>query len=130
MTEDEVEFVAAELAKAGGNSWYPGREEGHLLKVVSDRYRDRARLAIAALEFYKARHRELDFAEAWQNEAREQFSSAPAPDSEVAVGDLVVHRPHGEKRAYLCRVEKIENGMAYLVPELAAYSGWVPLSEI
>lgn len=28
MTEDEVEVVAAELAKAGGVGWYPGRERG------------------------------------------------------------------------------------------------------
>ena len=47
MTEDEVEVVAAELAKAGGVAWYPGRERGPLKHVVN-RYRDRARLAIAA----------------------------------------------------------------------------------
>src|SRR3954471_2147771 len=50
VTEDEIEVVAEELAKAGGLSWYPGRQHGSLLRVVSDRYRDRARLAIAALD--------------------------------------------------------------------------------
>ena len=54
MTEDEIDAVAEELAKAGGLSWYPGRERGPLLKVVSDRYRDRARLAIAALDRCRA----------------------------------------------------------------------------
>src|SRR5689334_8589415 len=54
VTEDEVEVVAEELAKAGGTSWYPGRERGPLLRVVVDRYRDRARLAIAALDRYRA----------------------------------------------------------------------------
>ena len=59
MTEDEIEAVAEELAKAGGVSWYPGREGGTLLKVVSDRYRDRARLAIAALDRYRAQRQAL-----------------------------------------------------------------------
>src|SRR4028118_256494 len=54
VTEDEVEAVAEELAKAGGVAWYPGRERGPLLRIVSDRYRDRARLAIAALDRYRA----------------------------------------------------------------------------
>ena len=49
MTEGEVEAVAAELAKAGGVSWHSGQERGPL-KLVMDRYRDRARLAIAALD--------------------------------------------------------------------------------
>ena len=53
MTDDEVEAVAAELAKAGGVSWHPGQERGPL-KLVIDRYRDRARLAIAALERVRA----------------------------------------------------------------------------
>jgi hypothetical protein len=54
VTEDEVEAVAEELAKAGGVAWYPGRSRGPLLRIVSDRYRDRARLAIAALDRYRA----------------------------------------------------------------------------
>ena len=49
MSEDEIEAVAAELAKAGGVSWHSGPERGPL-KLVMDRYRDRARLAIATLE--------------------------------------------------------------------------------
>jgi hypothetical protein len=53
MTEDEVEAVAAELAKAGGLSWHSGQERGPL-KLVMDRYRDRARLAIATLERARA----------------------------------------------------------------------------
>jgi hypothetical protein len=39
VTEDEIEAVAEELAKAGGVAWYPGHQRGPLLKVVSDRYR-------------------------------------------------------------------------------------------
>src|SRR3954466_5088441 len=56
MTEQEIEVVAEELAKIGGTSWYPGREYGPLMRVVSDRYRDRARIAIAALDRLRAGH--------------------------------------------------------------------------
>ena len=42
MIDDEIEAVAAELAKAGGVSWHSGRDRGPL-KLVKDRYRDRAR---------------------------------------------------------------------------------------
>ena len=45
MTEEEIEIVAEELAKIGGVTWYPGREKGTLMRVVCDRYRDRARVA-------------------------------------------------------------------------------------
>ena len=51
MNEAEVEIVAEELAKLGGTAWYPGRESGPLLRIVHERYRDRARAAIAALIF-------------------------------------------------------------------------------
>ena len=54
MTEEEIEVVAEELAKIGGVTWYPGREKGSLIRVVCDRYRDRARVAIEALERYRA----------------------------------------------------------------------------
>jgi hypothetical protein len=54
MTEEEIEAVAEELAKIGGVSWYPGRAPGPLLRVVSERYRDRARVAIAALDRLRA----------------------------------------------------------------------------
>ena len=50
MTDEEVEIVAQELAKAGGTSWYPGRQTGALLRVVTDRYRNQARAAIAAFD--------------------------------------------------------------------------------
>lgn len=53
MTDEEVELVAAELARVSGISWSNGQEKGPL-KVVCNRYRDRARVAIAALERYRA----------------------------------------------------------------------------
>jgi hypothetical protein len=53
MTECEVDAVAAELAKAGGVSWHSGQKRDPL-KLVMDRYRDRAHLAIAALDRVRA----------------------------------------------------------------------------
>jgi hypothetical protein len=131
VTEDEIEAVAEELAKAGGVAWYPGRQRGPLLKVVSDRYRDRARLAIAALDRYRAQKAGLA--------PRDSIEAEPAPvpvdagaaaDGTLQVGAIVVYRPPGEQRAYPCRVEKIEGGRAYLVPQLRAWTGWVPIANL
>ena len=49
MSDDEIEVVAEELAKAGGPSWYPGRVRGPLLRLVTDRHREQARAVIALL---------------------------------------------------------------------------------
>ena len=50
MTEEEVDVVAEELAKIGGTAWYPGRQQGLLLREVTERYREQARAVITALE--------------------------------------------------------------------------------
>lgn len=133
MTEEEIEVVAEELAKAGGTAWHPGRQQGPLMRVVSDRYRDRARLAIAALERYRASRME------GPTRAQPAVSTAVLgvaansnndPDSPVRAGCTVVYRPPGERRAYPCRVEKVEGNRAYLVPHLASCTGWVSLERL
>jgi hypothetical protein len=131
VTEDEIEAVAAELAKAGGVSWYPGRERGPLLKVVSDRYRDRARLAIAALDRYRAQRTgaaSMDSVEAELPPAPTEAGAAS--DATIQVGATVVYRPPGEQRAYPCRVKRIEGDRAYLVPHLRAWTGWVLIGNL
>ncbi|MBM6592619.1 hypothetical protein [Microvirga pudoricolor] len=120
MSEEEIEIVAEELAKVGGTTWYPGRETGPLIRVVSDRYRDRAKIAIEALE----RHRAKVAAEAARREAH-SFAS-----DQIRVGSTVVYRPPGERRAYTCRVEKIDGRQAYLVPDIKVSSGWVSLDDL
>ncbi len=50
MTDEEIEIVAQELAKIGGTSWYPGREPGAMLRLVTERYRDQARVMIRAFD--------------------------------------------------------------------------------
>ncbi|KLK93679.1 hypothetical protein AA309_07440 [Microvirga vignae] len=129
MTEEEIEMVANELAKIGGVSWYPGRSRGLLLRVVSDRYRDRARIAIAALDRLRAR-KEADAPQRLTSETH--ISSDPARfgfDDQVRVGSIVVYRPPGDQRAIRCRVEKLEDGRAYLVPCPHPDVGWVPVDS-
>jgi hypothetical protein len=129
-----VEAVAEELAKAGGVAWYPGRARGPLLRIVSDRYRDRARLAIAALDRYRAHKAGVappdtpDSIEIGQSPKQPEASTAS--DGSLRVGITVVYRPPGEQRAYPCRVEKIEGGQAYLVPYLRPWTSWVPIQDL
>jgi hypothetical protein len=137
VTEDEIEFIAAEMAKAGGTSWYPGRDKGPLVRVVSERYRDRARLVIAALDRYRASQQrgatpQQDIPVA-NNDSEPRLrggSVGYSPEGSIRAGGLIVYRPPGDQRAYPCRVERIENGRAYLVPEIKSCTGWVDLDDL
>lgn len=120
MTDEEIEVVAAELAKAGGVSWYPGQESGPL-KLVMDRYRDRARLVIATLERLRA---------AEQSGRSAKPNLGPVADEAISVGTLVLYRPPGDKRTYPCRVERLDGTRAYLVPYLPTCTGWVDLETL
>lgn len=130
MTEEEVEAVANELAKIGGVSWYPGRNRGLLLRVVSDRYRDRARVAIAALDRFRAR-KEPNARPIITSEtlASNQAAGSGSGD-QIQVGSIVVYRPPGDQRAIRCRVEKLEDGRAYLVPCPHPDVGWVAVDSL
>jgi len=131
MTDDEVEAVAAELAKAGGVSWHSGQERGPL-KLVMDRYRDRARRAIAALERVQAAKRAVspDPAEIEWVGLNLQTSLDHGSPEEIAVGSLVLYRPPGDKRTYPCRVQRVEGSRVYLVPEIPTCTGWVDLENL
>ncbi|MET0527672.1 MAG: hypothetical protein ABW003_04885 [Microvirga sp.] len=132
MTEEEVEAVAAELAKAGGLSWHSGNKHGPL-KLVMDRYRDRARLAIAALERIRAGTQNIAPASdaSKQHEARVKAAgSEAASDDHVTAGTLVLYRPPGDQRTYACRVESVDGSRAYLIPELPTCTGWVEIENV
>lgn len=130
VNDVEVEVVAQELAKAGGVSWYPGRTTEAVLRVVTDRYRDRARLAIAALERWRTRQ----FGSSLAVTSPAGSSSPPAlttdPLSGLQVGAMVIYRPPGDKRAIPCRVEKAEEGRVYLVPCPVPDVGWVDIVSL
>ncbi len=131
MTDDEVEVVAAELAKAGGVSWHSGQGRGPL-KLVMDRYRDRARLAIAALERVRAAKQTMSLAstKVEQLEPDKRATLASVLGEAVSVGSLVLYRPPGDKRSYPCRVEKVDESRVFLVPEIPSCTGWVDLDNL
>jgi hypothetical protein len=123
MTEEEVEFVAQEMAKIGGATWYPGRTSGAVLRVVNERYRDRARVAIAALERLRA-------GKAISTELLPSQENILSADPSLQVGTIVVFRPPGDRRAITCRIEKLEEGRAYLVPCPKPDIGWTSLDNL
>jgi hypothetical protein len=131
MTDDEVEMIAAELAKAGGHSWYPGRERGPF-KVVADRYRDRARLAIAALDRYRAHKQGAPMPNGPSPEELRSHDAriSALREDEFVVGSTVLYRPPGDQRFYRCRVETIEGDRAYLVPDMTICTGWVDIKNL
>ena len=128
MTDEEIEVVAEELAKIGGVTWYPGREKGSLLRVVCDRYRDRARVAIEALE----RCRAVREAALTQDNERARDIAARQFDynDDIRPGSTVIYRPPGDRRAYPCRVVEIEGNRAYLAPILRACTEWVSIEHL
>ncbi|WP_404295359.1 hypothetical protein ACD578_28045 (plasmid) [Microvirga sp. RSM25] len=129
MTEDEVEAVAAELAKAGGLSWHSGKEQGPV-KLVMARYRDRARLAIAAVDRVRAGQQNIAPTAGEPLEASATAGLEALPGDTVAAGSLVLYRPPGDQRTYACRVESVEGSRAYLIPELPTCTGWVDLANV
>jgi hypothetical protein len=131
MTEEEIEVVAEELAKIGGVTWYPGREKGTLMRVVSDRYRDRAKAAIEALERYRAARSGPLSQDNEKIGSPSGFSTyASCPNDEIKPGVTVIYRPPGDRRAYPCRVVEIEGNRAYLAPILRACTDWVSIEHL
>ena len=129
MTEEEIEAVAHELAKVGGSSWYPGRSSGPILRAVGKRYKDRARVAIAALDRFRAARNTTVSSETAAPE-QETVNDSSALESQFQVGTIVVYRPPGDQRALSCKIEKIEDGRAYLVPVPHRPIGWVSLASL
>ncbi len=131
MTDDEIDAVAEELAKVGGVAWYPGRTEGPVLRAVGDRYRDRAKVVIAALDRFRASRERPTPSQASLADAYLSTEGPPqGHKGELQVGTVVVYRPPGDKRAISCRIEKLEEGRTYLVPCSRPDVGWVALDSL
>src|SRR4051812_40583304 len=108
MTEEEVEVVAEELAKIGGTAWYPGRQQGPLLREVTERYREQARAVIAALERRRACHDAAASPDHVKGGDCKVDTLSQAHGSHgIQPGATVVYRPAGDPRAYPCRVVEI-----------------------
>ena len=124
MADDQIDRVAGLLATIGG-AWYPERTRT-ALRVVGDRHREVARLALESLG------RPTDAAAGEQSATSRAASGTSfnfAKDDQLHVGATVIYRPPGEKRAVTCRVEKMDRGRAYLVPALQEI-GWVPMRTL
>jgi hypothetical protein len=129
MTDDEIEVVAEELVKSGGLSWYPGRVQGSLMRLVTDRYREQARAVIAALE-----HLRRGGGDTSQMPDGRRVGSPGAihcdPVSAVRPGATIIYRPSGDQRAYPCRIVEIQGDRAYLGPILRTCVGWVSMERL
>jgi hypothetical protein len=130
MTDEEIDAVAEELAKIGGSTWYPGRTQSPLLRAVSERYKDRARVAIAALDRLRASKATVSTPEGPALEAPSVGDTPNSPQNDLQVGVIVVYRPPGERRAIPCRIEHLEERRAYLVPCPKPDVGWVELDNL
>jgi hypothetical protein len=131
MTEEEIEIVAEELAKIGGVAWYPGRETGTLVRVVCDRYRDRAKVAIAALDRYRmSQQASLSQDNRRSDKLSQDYPHPSVCGDDIRPGSTVIYRPPGDRRAYSCRVVEIKGNRAYLAPILRACTDWVSIEHL
>jgi hypothetical protein len=112
-------------------SWHPGRTRGPLLRTVSERYRDRARLAIEALDRLRARNQDRNAPQgpALETPRVKERPNSP-PENGLQAGAIVVYCPPSDRRAIPCRIEKLEEARAYLVPCPNSDIGWVELDNL
>lgn len=121
MTEEEIKLVAEMLAKIGGN-WYPERAQS-APRAVNNRHREVARIIIEAVDRSQAADRAAEGSPPPEG-PRDVAAPNEIESGELHVGASVLYRPPGDKRMLACRVEQLEGGRAYVVPELREI-GWV-----
>jgi len=129
MSEEEVEVVAEELAKIGGTSWYPGRGQGPLLRVVSDRHREHARAVIATVDRLRASRKD-NVIQDNTGQAGSRARQHAAISGHLEPGARVIYRPPGDRRAYPCRIVEIRGNQAYLAPILRSCIGWISIESL
>jgi hypothetical protein len=128
MTDEEIEVVAEELAKSSGLSWYPGRAQGPLMRLVTDHHREQARVVIAALERLRAGEDSCWAPDLQRDGPQETIHRGPV--SEVRPGATIIYRPPGDQRAYPCRIVEIRGDRAYLAPIVRTCVGWISIESL
>ena len=129
MTDEEITVVAEELAKSGKPSWYPGRVQGPLMRVVKDHYREQARVVIAALDHLRTGGGDTSqMPDARRDGTPGAFPRNPMSDAQP--GATIIYRPPGDQRAYPCRVVEIWGDRAYLAPVLRTCVGWLSMERL
>jgi hypothetical protein len=128
MDEQKINFVARALAEAAGISWQPEAETDPAMTAVYSRFRDQARLAIEALEQWRAKDSapENVFAEP---SLPQVVRTAPG-NAIIQVGSDVFYRAPNDRRETLCSVETVKDGYAYIIPYSNPHIGWVKLDAL
>jgi hypothetical protein len=131
MDRQEVEVVAQALAATDGILWNKERESDPLLKAVYGRYRDRARLVVAALDRFRVKQSAPgkpapEIPEALHSQAGPDLADQP----HIRVGTDVFYRPPRDRRQVLCSVQSVQDGRAYIVPYSKPPMGWVDLNDL
>jgi hypothetical protein len=121
LSDEEIELVAELLAKIGG-TWYPERT-GATPRAVGSRHRDVAQLIVDAVDrLHATRPSTADDTSSGQS--MEDNAPGIIVGDQLHIGATVEYSPPGDKRTFPCRIEKMEDGRAYLVPADREI-GWV-----
>ncbi|MBF9232574.1 hypothetical protein [Microvirga alba] len=114
--------MAELLAKIGG-TWHPERTRP-TQGSVGNRHREVARLILASVERSQAASEMSAGAGSATNGPVDGQALKDAEGNQLHVGATVTYRPPGDKRTLTCRVERMEQGRAYIVPDDREI-GWV-----
>jgi hypothetical protein len=128
MTDEEIEVVSEELVKCGGLSWYRERTQGPLMRLVIDRYREQARVIIAALDQLRTGEDRDGSPDLQRDGLRETLHHGS--DSNVRPGATSIYCSLGDQRAYPCRIVKIQGDRASLAPILRTCGEWVFIQRL
>lgn len=97
--------------------------------MVTDHYREQARVVIAALD-----HLRTGGGNTSQVPDAQRVGPPGAlhrdPVSDVRAGASIIYRPSGEQRAYPCRIVAIQGDRAYLAAILRTCVGWVLMERL
>ncbi len=130
MTDKEIEFVARELAESSGVKWPEASNPSPIQKAVADRFRDRARAAIAAVDRFRARSAQIMNDNSGDDHRTTADGVAIMSRQDIRPGATLVYRPPGDRRALRCRIEKVDGSQAFLVPLESSHTYLVRIEDL